>query len=448
MEYRIITGINGKHQAYFITKEKTKDGFLLNTNKSLYSEDQFDLKMVIDHLAKKKIDYIKISDTNPGTVILKIENKMIFMMRYAFLRNEPAFKSLISVVDSYLIKEKEEQLRKNYHLNKIKKRSTNSIKVASLLIASIAILPAFRNFNDKKLIKSNDIDVLDTQTIAFNEHIEYDDFSFFTDSNEIVLEKFSNLVQPITNSYNTPSTLVDNYNFEGQNNTTLKVPDQPLTEDDLIKFYATLYSIDQDTSLNIVKSNMDIIASSNNFELEIINLFRKEHWNDSSIDKTPVVGILSSKEKEEWIIHFANVYQLNEDQKYTLLAIHRLETGNGTDLDYKYPNNQGGIYDSSINDFATYQTAQIGCESFVRNFFNNYKRSKSNSYYDPEKSVAYNLNPTYCTHNSPFIYDYELEEFVLSNKKPDEGGYWYEVVDSIKQEVEEDYLNSNLISKK
>lgn len=432
METRIITGLANNQHPFYVTKEKVDSGWRINPDRSLYPHQQDELKMILNHLAKQKIRNVRVSNTNRGTVVVELNKKTVVLPRYSTLRKQPVFNELTSSVDAYMQKKQLAILGRPFSLKRVKRQSKDLLRVGTLLIASLGIAWTINTLSLKE------------QTI----NDQYDSLG-----NKIVLEsldqqtriaKLSNDLINITRVTNGVSEIsaIKNLEWKEPDSSTIEIPERKLDIDEKIDFYATMYSIDKEKAKELVEeAKMDIINSENQ-ERSLIALMRYEHWDDNTIDKTPITGVLTKEEKEEWILYFADVYGLNEEEKYTLLAIHRLETGNGEVLDQTYPNNQGGVYDPKIGDFATYQTAQIGCESLVRTFTNNCKLAKVNPHYDETKSVAYNLNPTYCTDNSPYVYNETKECFEVNNQRPDTG-FWYEVVDSLVEEVKQDYQSEN-----
>lgn len=436
METRIITGLANNQHPFYVTKEKVETGWRINPDRSLYPHQQDELKMILNHLAKQKIRNVKISNSNRGTVIVELNRKTVVLPRYSTLRKQPVFNELTSSIDTYMRRKQLSILGRPFSLKRVKRQSKDLIRVGTLLVASLGIALTINALTLPEQM-TNDQNIKTQNRIMLESLDQQARISIMSD-------KLLDLVQ-IARSTNEVSS-IETLEWKQKDSSSIDIPNRVLNLEEKIDFYATMYSIDKTRARELVEEAKEDIVNSENQERALIALLRYEHWDDYTIDKTPITGVLTKEEKEEWILYFADVYGLTAEEKYTLLAIHRLETGHGEELDKTYPNNQGGVYDPKIGDFATYKTAQIGCESLVRTFINNCKLAKVNPYYDETKSVAYNLNPTYCTDNSPYVYN-EIKECYEQNHQRPETGFWYEVVDSLVKEVKQDYGIQNNITK-
>lgn len=221
------------------------------------------------------------------------------------------------------------------------------------------------------------------------------------------------------------------------------IEEEQSTEEEIIKKYANMYFLDYSTALNEVIDKADVIENSMSFEVGVIKVLKDLFYRTDSIDKDSIPSNLTEEEKEKIILEFANIYGIyDEDVLATMIGAHRLETGYGTSTIYVNNHNCGGIMDNG--SLAKYKTFEHGAESFVRNFINisNLVLEKAKNGvpgYDINKSLAYNLDKTYCGEEyAPGQRTWEeivtelgnqaKEEGILENfcKKPDSLGANYE----------------------
>ena len=214
-----------------------------------------------------------------------------------------------------------------------------------------------------------------------------------------------------------------------------QIEDYKKEQQNIIDKYAKMYYIDNDVAKNLISENKNELNKYSTFEIGVIQLFKTYYWEQSNIDKTPIVSNLTEKEKEAKILEFANVYcEYDEDVLATLIAVHRLETGYGTSKVYLEYNNCAGVmeYDNEGNYVPVkYKTFDMGAESFTDVFLKVKKQvlekaQNNEEGFDINKSLAYNMDSVYCG-----------EEIPEGQPK------WYEIVEELKEHVKEEGILNN-----
>lgn len=287
---------------------------------------------------------------------------------------------------------------------KIKLTRNNLKKIVIITGSIVALTVAGLSNNDD--VKINAL-VAQTTAPAYTNSFQKNGINVYTQKNNIVSPKIENVLETI----------------------------QYTQEENIIRKYAKMYSIDYDAACDLMENAK--IDKTKSYELNVIATIRNDYWNNNCIDKTSIQSNLTEEQKENLILEFANIYGIKDENTLsTLIAVHRLETGYGTSKIYLESNNCGGVFQfvKGNGSLAKYKTIEIGAESFVRNFIHNIELANqgienNDSRYDSNKSLAYNLNVTYCQ---------DITE---------PGKSWHEIVDEIKETVKESDLLREYISK-
>lgn len=199
-----------------------------------------------------------------------------------------------------------------------------------------------------------------------------------------------------------------------------------------VKEYSSMFFIEYDKALNIIKENEAIIKTEyQNQEVGIIRVLAEEFYNNNNIDKSPIVSDISTLEREKLLIKFANVHGITStDTLATMIAIYRLETGNGTSDACIYKNNFGGLRamdeESGSYYVMSFKTKEIGAEAFVKTFINIRNISIDSKHYNPNRSLEQNMNRIYCGESSwankiselknEVINEYNLQEYMKQSQ--------------------------------
>lgn len=377
-------------------------------NKVSYYDDntkkwhtEFELLQMIDNIIKLPIGTMKFID---GCPYIKFNNIELVIENIDLLENKYLLK-LKKRINRELIVKKIKLFSKRNKLKLFK----NNIKGKVAIIASAGILTIFglNISNDQSDLTSNTLEPIENPIIQ-EEIIE--NLESYEDNNEVIIKN------------------------------DIKIVDEPLKveeltdEEKIIDKYSKMYFMDYDILENLMSENFD---NSKSYELNVISIAQNYYWENESIDKTSIPSNLQEEEKEQKILEFANIYNIqDEDTLATLIGVHRLETGYGTSKIYLESNNCGGVFkfENGKGSLARFKTIDIGAESFVRNFVYNMSLAQrginsGDPRYDANKSLAFNLNVTYC----------------MDPIGPSEMT-WAEIVDQIKEEVKETDILDNYIS--
>lgn len=165
----------------------------------------------------------------------------------------------------------------------------------------------------------------------------------------------------------------------------------------------------------IINGDLDIIGTFiliKNYAIDNLNIDNQE----------PIISNKTIEEKEKDIIDIAKyIYGIDDTETLNIIiAIHRLETGNGTSEYVINLNNFGGNMNANpseeqINRYLRiiqpknldiennpipniYKTAEIGEESMVRNFLNVYSKCLCDEECLKKANLAEFLSSYYCTH--------------------------------------------------
>lgn len=257
----------------------------------------------------------------------------------------------------------------------------------------------------------NNVDIDDRENIDVSSKNE---FSENNDINISVNEKSESNVNSKSNVYNN----IDSKNFEKQEITIDNKYHVQNDIENMIDKFSQMYFMDYDCVENIYINNYDEITSSDNVELSLLSKVRDEFYSDSSIDKTPIITDKNSSEKEACIIDIAkNIYKVDDIEQYAiLLAIYRLETGNGESRRCVYDNNPGGL--RSGNSFMTFKTFEIGAECFVRNVLRIENLALEN--YPNSEDILSAMQKIYCEENIEWTNETrKIKDSILANNDID-----------------------------
>lgn len=197
-----------------------------------------------------------------------------------------------------------------------------------------------------------------------------------------------------------------------------------------VKEYSDMYFIDYNRALALIEENKDSIENDyTNEEVGIIRIFAEEFYNNSNTDKSVEVSDISSLEREKLLLSFAKVHGIDDiDTVATILAIHRLETGNGKSEACINKNNFGGLRAKGNNGYyvMSFKTPEIGAEAMINSFIKIQNRAMKKSNYNPNRPLEQNINSIYCGESSwpgkvkelknEVINDYNLSEYVSIEK--------------------------------
>jgi len=198
--------------------------------------------------------------------------------------------------------------------------------------------------------------------------------------------------------------------------------------DSKIKEYANMYGIGYKEALTLVKDNTSSIKYEySNQEVGIIRILAKEFYNNPNISKAPEAHNMSSIERENLLLKFAKVHGVEDAETVaTLLAVYRLETGNGQSSACVYENNFGGLRDrnSQTGEYyvMSFKTPEIGAEAMVNSFLKIRTKTIQSRGYNPSRSLEQNMNRIYCGEASwptkvsglkqEVANDYDLNEYI------------------------------------
>ena len=260
-------------------------------------------------------------------------------------------------------------------------------------------------------------------------------------------EMVTNKIEINNNTDDIEILKIDRNNFENSNH-ELSFSELATfnTIDQYVAFASNLYGVDIETSKKLLSdkvNNMEYyISNSNNTELKnlyelknlgVINgdldvmgtfIIIKNYAIDNLgiTNQEPIISNKTANEKEKDMIDIARyIYGIeNNDLLNNMVAIHRLETRNGTSNYATKLNNFGGNMNANpsqeqINRFERiiqpktldleanpipniYKTAEIGEESMVRNFLNVYSKCLHDEECIGKNNIADFLSKKYCTH--------------------------------------------------
>ena len=195
--------------------------------------------------------------------------------------------------------------------------------------------------------------------------------------------------------------------------------------DQYIEFASNLYFVDFNEAKAVVAEKFPTFNSSENSELKrmidlkekgIINgdinvmgifiTIKNYAINQYDLDKqTPIISDKTPEQREQDLIDVARYIYGIEDTNLLncIIAIHRTETGHGTENLTIQKNNLGGNLSPAKGDpdtavINTYKTNEIGAESMIRNFLIIYDKCLYNEECNVLDSIPVFMSKVYCTH--------------------------------------------------
>lgn len=158
---------------------------------------------------------------------------------------------------------------------------------------------------------------------------------------------------------------------------------------DLFNKYCNLFQIDDIQRNDIYSIILPDIKSSSNIEQTIMNKLY-EYYMENLYGQIPAsINDKTEKEMESYIIRSSNILEINDEEiLYTMLAVHKLETLNGTSEDCINKNNLGNNtinIDGNIK-VEEFPNVEVGSIKFVLDFMQKY-----NETYNPDNSIEYNM---------------------------------------------------------
>ena len=417
-------------------------------------------------LSKTKI--IRCYEKNDDRIIHIVNDKnlvyKVTLKDYRRLLNVIKCYNLDRKMNQYWIKKGIKEINKKFNVKMesfMEKLPNQFIVTGSLLTATIMI-PSIIASNNKLNTSVPDINnTAITQEVTLEEKnteeneiiINPNEISNDNTSNNYSLdndktnEVVDNKIEINDNTDNIEILEIDENNFENSNHgLSFSELANFNNIDQYVAFASNLYGVDIDTSkklLNDKINNMEYyISNSNNVELRnlyelknlgVINgdldvmgtfIIIKNYAIDNLgiTNQDPIISNKTTEEKEKDMIDIARyIYGIeNNDLLNNMLAIHRLETGNGTSEYATKLNNFGGNMNADpsqeqINRFIRiiqpealdiknnpipniYKTAEVGEESMVRNFLNVYSKCLHDEECIGKNNIADFLSKKYCTH--------------------------------------------------
>lgn len=231
----------------------------------------------------------------------------------------------------------------------------------------------------------------------------------------------------MTDSLLDDSSLADDY-YDGLINKNVKIGLKEQLEE-LFNQYKDTFGVDDNTIENLITTNYREFSTSSNLERDVINVLY-DYYAENLYLVNPIQVNNNSEEKiEKVILKYAHINEINDpDVLATMLAVFQLETGHATSEYCHLYNNLGGVYGTNVytNEFEIkkYPNLDVAAVDFVNVFLRIKNKCEADPSYDHSMSLAYNMNPTYCTEN-------------VNNN----GLEWYQIVDELKTSV----YNSNIL---
>lgn len=427
-----------------------------------------EIKKFFDNIANKKIIKCYEKDKNR---IIHIQNNKNVIYRVT-LRD---YNRLLNVIKCYKFDRKMNQYWIKKGIKDINKKINGKIKnfmgkvpnqfiVAGSLLTATIMIPSIISSNnevnvsvpninetaitqevtlEEKDIKENEI-IINPNEISNDNTLQNNSLDSNKDNpSEIVTNK----IEINNNTDDIEILTIDENNFENSNH-ELSFSELATfnTIDQYVAFASNLYGVDIETSKKLLSdkvNNMEYyISNSNNTELKnlyelknlgVINgdldvmgtfIIIKNYAIDNLgiTNQEPIISNKTANEKEKDMIDIARyIYGIeNNDLLNNMVAIHRLETGNGESEYATKLNNFGGNMNANpsqeqINRFVRiiqpealdiknnpipniYKTAEIGEESMVRNFLNVYSKCLHDEECIGKNNIADFLSKKYCTH--------------------------------------------------
>ena len=414
------------------------------------ANDKNDYQQLIEafqEMSKNSIKTIVKAKNDVRTIVFKNSQRFVEVTfeNYSKFKNKDYFK---------LIKEKIQKYNINSLANKIKKQLNSKvigIAIAGSLVSSATVI-TFANqlTNNERFVVENQNTEENTNKITSDKIIEVQE------SIENSLENIPDNIEP--NNYekdsiqneplNSEDSLTPNNNIEKQEESSKNdidmsnqqantvINDEPVdfselknytNYDEYIRFAAKLHYIDYETAKQVVAENMEHFTNSDkivSYELNRMKDLKEKGIIDGDINvmgifitiknysvdnphlssQEPIKSNKTNAEREQDLINIAtNIYGITDiDMLNCIIAVHRIETGNGNAPITTEHNNLGGNIDpeSDYNNpkHIIYKTTEIGAESAVRNFLNIYDKCFYDERCNPLDPIPSFMCQIYCPH--------------------------------------------------
>lgn len=462
IEVEVVFTANGKLK---VSKPQMKQFEVWNLNTQ---QDNRNIQKLFNNLANKTIIKCFIKDKN-RIMHIKTNKNVIYRVTlrdYNKLLNVIKCYKLDKKMNQYWIKKGIKKINEKLNVkieNFIEKVPNQFIVAGSLLTATIMIPSIISSNNEVNVSVPNINDTAITQEVTLEEK-DIKESEIIINQNEISddntlqnnsldsdkdnpNEMVTNKIEINSNTDDIEILEIDENNFENSNH-ELSFSNLATfnTIDQYVAFASNLYGVDIETSKKLLSdkvNNMEYyINNSNNTELKnlyelknlgVINgdldvmgtfIIIKNYAIDNLgiTNQEPIISNKTANEKEKDMIDIARyIYGIeNNDLLNNMVAIHRLETGNGESEYATKLNNFGGNMNANpsqeqINRFVRiiqpealdiknnpipniYKTAEIGEESMVRNFLNVYSKCLHDEECIGKNNIADFLSKKYCTH--------------------------------------------------
>ncbi|MDD2435472.1 MAG: hypothetical protein PHO63_04375 [Bacilli bacterium] len=382
MKKRIIIGKNGNEYYYHI---KAFD----NGEWNVIEQKNKEANKQIEHLLDVKINKVR---WHQNLLIVKTNDDLIVIDDYQQLNHDKVFKNLNKQLSKKIINN--EQLTKNLKLQKEKNNHKAALLANKFLCCAVLTSSLLIPINGATIL--NDITPPKEEIVikSYDQYRERQSEKLLLMQNQLKIEQKAAEQKQFVNT---------------------------------VKKYSDMYCLDYTTAFDLIKENEETIKNDYiNQEVGIIRTLADAFYH-SSIDKTPQVTNISPLEREKLLLQFAKVYDIQDvDTLATMLAVHRLETGNGKSKACVYKNNFGGLRarNSKTGSYyvMSFKTPSIGAERMVRTFLDIKNRAIKSKHYNPNRSLEENMNHIYCGEkNWPIllkqiknevINDYELNNYI------------------------------------
>lgn len=275
----------------------------------------------------------------------------------------------------------------------------------------------------------------DYSNLDIDDSLDVDPLSLIKDDKpqEKIIAKTAVNIDEVVPAKQQEEINIDELNQNIDNNTQVSFDDLKnfTSYDDYINLAANLYGVNIDKAYEIVKANYQSFTTPGkpvddqyaqeidrmkdlvnrgfiNGDLNVIGIFLtiKDYAIDyQNLSKEPAIhSDKTQEEREKDVINIAKyIYGIDDSYLLNLLiATTRVESANFTSAATINKNNIGGNM-STAGTFEhpvlnTYKTAEIGEESFVRNFLNCYGKSLVAHNYDRTLPIPYVMKDKLCPH--------------------------------------------------
>lgn len=354
----------------------------IETSENTTIKTDNEIKEMFDSLSKLKISKAYYVN-NMNDLVMVFNNQKIVLKNYPKIKNNLIMFDLNKQIKKGLI---------NTAVSKISKKKTKLIKNGLIVAGSIAIFATAAS-----LIKNSGKE---------------------------------------ENSSSSVSSISDNTNVVSQE----KEEKHIITDEDLIqmyfKKYGSIFGVNDTT--NLYNQNKNYLLASSNKEKEVIIILRDYFFENLYLKQPITLNTYTDYEQQKIILKYANIFGVNDvDTLCTMLAVHRLESGNGEEYICVNQNNLGGIFfnNPDTGEFETkaYPNIDVGAIDFVVEFLNIKQACQELPEYDSNRPLELNMNLKYCTlENDPYTPDWR----------------WSERVAPIKEEVLDSGILDNYLTKK